>query len=45
MMGGVNKNTKAKENFVDNHGHNILKLVDTLANFLFTTSEAKRDYQ
>ena len=27
-----------------NHGHNILRLFDTLPNFLFTTSEIKRDY-
>ena len=27
-----------------NHGNNILKLFDTLPNFLFTTSQAKRDY-
>ena len=27
-----------------NHGHNILTLFDTLPNFLFTTSETKRDY-
>ena len=27
-----------------NHGHNILRLFDTLPNFLFTTSEMKRDY-
>ena len=27
-----------------NHGHNILRLFDTLSNFLFTTSETKRDY-
>ena len=28
----------------DNHGHNILRLFDTLPNFLFTTSETKRGY-
>ena len=27
-----------------NHGHNILRLFETLPNFLFTTSETKRDY-
>ena len=31
-------------NFEDNLGHNIFRLVDVLLNFLFTTSEAKRDY-
>ena len=38
------KTLKAKENLTDNHGHNILRLFDTLPNFLFTTSEAKRHY-
>ena len=28
----------------DNHGRNILRLFDTLPNFLFTTSETKRGY-
>ena len=27
-----------------NHGHNILRLFDTLPSFLFTTSETKHDY-
>ena len=27
-----------------NHGYNILKLFDTLPNFLFITSEIKCDY-
>ena len=27
-----------------NHEHNILKLFDTLPNFIFTTNEMKRDY-
>ena len=27
-----------------NDGHNILRLIDTIPNFLFTASEAKRDY-
>ena len=27
-----------------NDGHNILRLFDTIPNFLFTKSEAKRDY-
>ena len=29
---------------VYNHEHNILRLFDTLPNFLFTTSETKCDY-
>ena len=36
------KTQKAKENFADNHGHNILRLFDTSPNFLFTTSDMKR---
>ena len=28
-----------------NYGHNILRLFDTLPNFLFAASETKRDYQ
>ena len=35
---------KAKENFVDNHFHNILRLFDVLSNFLFATSEVMFDY-
>ena len=27
------------------YNHNILRLFDTLPKFIFTTSEAKRDYQ
>ena len=27
-----------------NHGHNILRILVTLPNFIFTTSETKRDY-
>ena len=27
-----------------NDGHNILRLCDTILNFLFSTSEEKRDY-
>ena len=38
------KTEKAKENFADNGGHNILRILDTLPNFLITKSEAKRDY-
>ena len=33
-----------KQNFADNHLDNILRLSDILANFLFTTSETKREY-
>ena len=40
----VNKTYKAKENFSDNHFHNILRLFDVLPNFPFTTSETMRDY-
>ena len=40
----VNRNIKTKEYFADNHGHNILRLLYTLSNLFFTTSEAKRDY-
>ena len=36
-IGAVKKN-KSKINFADNHGH-VLRLFDTLTNFLFTTSE------
>ena len=38
------KTQKVKENFRDNHFHNILRLFDVLPNFPFTTSETKRDY-
>ena len=38
------KEYKAKEDFADNHGHNILRLLDILANFSLTTSETKSDY-
>ena len=38
------KTWKAKENFADNDGHNILRLFDVLPNFSFTTSERKSDY-
>ena len=36
--------TFSSHNILYNHGHNILRLFDTLPNFLFTTSETKRDY-
>ena len=39
------KTLKANENFADNHGHNILRAFDTLPNFLFTTSEALKDFK
>ena len=38
----VNKNIKSKRKS-DNHIQNILRLFDSLANFPFTTSEAKYD--
>ena len=34
----------AKENFVDNHFRNILRLFDVLLNLTFATSERMRDY-
>ena len=33
---------KSKDNFADNHFHNIKRLFDILPNFIFTTSEMKR---
>ena len=33
--GATNKAIKTNENFADNHGHNILRLFDTLPNFPF----------
>ena len=38
------KTWKAKENFADNDGYNILRLFGILPNFSFITSEMKRDY-
>ena len=38
------KTLKAKENFTDNHGHNIFRLFDTLPSFFVTTNETKHDY-
>ena len=35
---------KSRENFVYDHGHDILRFFVTLPHFLFTTSETKRDY-
>ena len=43
-IGAVNKDIKRKEIFADNHRNNILRLLDTLPNLLFTTSETKHDY-
>ena len=40
----TNKDLKSKENFADNHFHNILRLFHILPNFPFTTSESIRDY-
>ena len=34
----------AKEDFVDNHCHNILRLFDVLTNFPFPKSETMRDH-
>ena len=34
---------KAKENFAESQEDNILRLFDTLPNFLFDKSETKRD--
>ena len=42
--GATNKAIKTNENFADTHGHNILRLFDTLPNFLFTISETKGGY-
>ena len=33
-----------KENFVDNHGHNIMRISDVSPNFPSTKSETKSDY-
>ena len=38
------KTQKAKENFEDNHFHNILRVFDVLPNFFFTADETMRDY-
>ena len=38
------KTKNAKENFADNRFHNILKFLDVLTNFTFTTSETMCDY-
>ena len=38
------KTQKAKENFSDNHFHNILRLYNVLRNFTLTTTEIMRDY-
>ena len=35
---------KAKENFADNHFHNILRLLDVSPNFPFITNETMRNY-
>ena len=39
------KNFSMLPKSVYNHGHNNLKLFDTLPKLTFTTSETKRDYQ
>ena len=38
------KASKAKENFANNQFHNILRLVDVLPNFLFSTSGMMGEY-
>ena len=38
-IAGVIKDIKRKENFADNHDHNILRLLDVLSSFPFTTKE------
>ena len=43
-MPNITHNTKVNEG-KNNYGDNILRLFDTLQNFLFTTNETKRDYQ
>ena len=40
QSGEENQFTKVNHN----HGHNILRLFNTLPIFVFTTSETKRDY-
>ena len=42
-MPNITHNTKVNEG-KNNYGDNILRLFDTLPNFLFTTSETKHDY-
>ena len=37
----MRKALKAKENFADNHGHNILSLLDALPNFPFSIQLAR----
>ena len=41
---GINTNIKAKENFADNHIHDISRLFDVLSIILFTTSQTMCDY-
>ena len=42
-MSNITHNAKVNEG-KNNYGDNILRLFDTLPNFLFTTNETKRDY-
>ena len=35
---------KSKKQFEENDGHNVLRIFVTIPNFLFNTSETKRDY-
>ena len=38
-IAAVIKDIKRKENFADNHDHNILRLLDVLSSFPFTPKE------
>ena len=38
-IAGVIKDIKRKENFADNHDHNILRLLDVLSSFPITPKE------
>ena len=43
IIGAGNKDIKSKRKFLDNHDHNILRVVDILPSFVLTTSKTKRD--
>ena len=44
-IGPVNKHIKTnKRKFADNHFHNVLRLLDVLPNYPFTTNETMRNY-
>ena len=40
----INKDIIGRKKIADNDRRNNLRVFDTKSNFLFTTSEAKRDY-